>query len=224
MGMSQSYGPSPGDRQEIIARGILAGRRGPGRRPAVCRHPGREGVTVRDSQPSARRLSGKCTERNRCPARGPRPGRPWAEGPVVLRPSAGVDLGAAAGGDPGEGAGVCAGREGEEGPDPRRAGGVDRPASDWARAALRDAVRPKLVMARKPRASRYGPRQCRTGDLLGGARAPAGKQLPVLAPMLCRDGELKLSEEEATLLVGMSAATIDRRLAPERANMTLHGA
>jgi len=71
---------------------------------------------------------------------------------------------------------------------------------------------------------RYGPRQCRTGDLLGGARAPAGKQLPVLAPMLCRDGELKLSEEEATLLVGMSAATIDRRLAPERANMTLHGA
>ena len=129
MGMSQSYGPSPGDRQEIIARGILAGRRGPGRRPAVCRHPGREGVTVRDSQPSARRLSGKCTERNRCPARGPRPGRPWAEGPVVLRPSAGVDLGAAAGGDRGEGAGVCASREGEEGPDPRRAGGVDRPAS-----------------------------------------------------------------------------------------------
>ena len=48
--------------------------------------------------------------------------------------------------------------------------------------------------------------------------------LPVLAPMLCRDGELKLSEEEATLLVSMSRATIDRRLAPERANMTLHGA
>ena len=85
-------------------------------------------------------------------------------------------------------------------------------------------MRPKLVTARKPRASRYGPRQCRTGDLLGGARAPAGKQLPVLAPMLCRDGELKLSDEEATLLVGMSPATIDRRLAPERANMTLHGA
>ena len=89
-------------------------------------------------------------------------------------------------------------------------------------------MRPKLVMARKPRASRYGPRQCRTGDLLGGAHAPAGKQLalmlPVLAPMLCRDGELKLSEEEATLLVSMSRATIDRRLAPERANMTLHGA
>jgi hypothetical protein len=39
MGMSQSYGPPPGDRHEMIARGIPAGRRdrGVARRPAVTR-------------------------------------------------------------------------------------------------------------------------------------------------------------------------------------------
>jgi hypothetical protein len=37
--------------------------------------------------------------------------------------------------------------------------------------------------------------------------------LPVLVPLLRRDGELDLTDEEAVLLVAMSAATIDRRLA-----------
>jgi hypothetical protein len=54
-------------------------------------------------------------------------------------------------------------------------------------------------------------------------RAPAGKRLaPMLAvvvPLLRRDGELDLTDAEAALLVRMSAATIDRRLAPERARM-----
>lgn len=53
------------------------------------------------------------------------------------------------------------------------------------------------------------------------ARCPAGKRLaPMLAslvPMLRRDGELDLTDDEADLLVGMSAATIDRRLANAKA-------
>jgi len=48
--------------------------------------------------------------------------------------------------------------------------------------------------------------------------APAGKRLaPILAelvPVLRRWGELDIDDVTAALLVGMSAATIDRRLAP----------
>ena len=51
-------------------------------------------------------------------------------------------------------------------------------------------------------------------------RAPAGKRLaPMIAvrvPILRRYGELDLTDREAALLVAMSAATIDRRLADER--------
>ena len=43
--------------------------------------------------------------------------------------------------------------------------------------------------------------------------------LPVLVPLLRRDDELDLTEVEAALLVRMSAAMIDRRLAPERAKL-----
>ena len=58
-------------------------------------------------------------------------------------------------------------------------------------------------------------------------RAPAGKRLApmlaVLVPMLRRDGELDLTDAEAALLVRMSAATIDRRLGPERFMMMSRG-
>jgi len=51
-------------------------------------------------------------------------------------------------------------------------------------------------------------------------RLPAGKRLApmlsVVVPMLRKDGELMCSDEEAALLVAMSPATIDRRLAGER--------
>ena len=47
--------------------------------------------------------------------------------------------------------------------------------------------------------------------------------LAVVVPLLRRDGELDLTDAEAALLVRMSAATIDRRLAPERARMMLRG-
>ncbi|MET8844003.1 hypothetical protein ABZW67_28385 [Streptomyces rubiginosohelvolus] len=49
---------------------------------------------------------------------------------------------------------------------------------------------------------------------------PAGKRLapvlPELVPVLRRHGELDISDETAELLMGMSAATIDRRLAEQR--------
>jgi hypothetical protein len=55
----------------------------------------------------------------------------------------------------------------------------------------------------------------------------AGKRLapmlPVPVPVLRRDGGLEVSGEEATLLAGMSATAIDRRLAPGRATMTRRG-
>ena len=47
--------------------------------------------------------------------------------------------------------------------------------------------------------------------------------LPVLVPLLRRDNELVLSDAEVALLVRMSAATIDRRLAPERFKLLSRG-
>ncbi|WP_199184369.1 DDE-type integrase/transposase/recombinase [Cryobacterium sp. Y62] len=99
---------------------------------------------------------------------------------------------------------------------------------DYARAALRGAAALKIVRPRPGRAPTYGSAvtkalvKCRAV-----LRAPAGKRLApmlgVLVPMLRRDGELDLSDEDAALLVRMSAATIDRRLAPERAKMMSRG-
>jgi hypothetical protein len=57
--------------------------------------------------------------------------------------------------------------------------------------------------------------------------APTGKRLaPVMAelvPTLRRFGELEVSDELAAALVTMSPATMDRRLAPARAVMSLRG-
>lgn len=56
---------------------------------------------------------------------------------------------------------------------------------------------------------------------------PAGTRLaPVLGelvPRLRRFGELDIDDATAALLVSMSAATIDRRLAPERKKLELRG-
>lgn len=58
-------------------------------------------------------------------------------------------------------------------------------------------------------------------------RAPAGKRLApmlgVLVPLLRRDNKLALTDVEAALLVRMSSATINRRLAPERAKLLSRG-
>ena len=99
---------------------------------------------------------------------------------------------------------------------------------DYARAALRGALELKVVKDPQRRAPLYGTQViaclviCWTLP-----RAPSGKRLaPMLAtvvPLLRRDGDIVLSDHEAALLVSMSAATIDRRLAPERAVLGLRG-
>lgn len=99
---------------------------------------------------------------------------------------------------------------------------------DYARAALRDALKLKVVKQRKPRGPTYGPRIIAALIMCWAVlRAPTGKRLapmlPGLVPILRRDGELDLTDEEAALLCQMSAATIDRRLAGERAEMMPRG-
>ena len=99
---------------------------------------------------------------------------------------------------------------------------------DHARAALRHAGTLKIARPRADRASKFPPHviACLTicWMLL---RTPAGKRLaPMLAhvvPLLRRDGDLVLSDHEAALLCSMSAATIDRQLAPERAKLMSRG-
>jgi hypothetical protein len=99
---------------------------------------------------------------------------------------------------------------------------------DYARAALRGALVLKVVKQRQPRAPLYGPRVIACLVICWTlTRAPSGKRLaPMLAtvvPLLRRDGDIVLSDDEAALLVSMSAATIDRRLSPERAALGLRG-
>jgi transposase InsO family protein len=99
---------------------------------------------------------------------------------------------------------------------------------DYARTALRDALKLKVLTPRASRSPTYGPRIIAAlVKCWAVLRAPAGKRLapmlPVLVPLLRRDRELDLTDAEAALLVAMSAATIDRRLAGERAKMMPRG-
>ena len=97
-----------------------------------------------------------------------------------------------------------------------------------ARKALTSALRPKIITARSPRPVKYGPEViaaltvCWT--VLG---MPAGKRLaPMLGELVAvlqHFGELDIDENTAVLLASMSAATIDRRLAGERAKYRLRG-
>ncbi|MET4097488.1 transposase family protein [Arthrobacter sp. UYCu712] len=99
---------------------------------------------------------------------------------------------------------------------------------DYARTALRDALVLKILRPRPGRTPVYGP------DLLPALikcwavlRAPAGRllapMLPVLVPLLRRAQELAITEDQAALLMRMSAATIDRKLAGERAKLIPRG-
>lgn len=97
-----------------------------------------------------------------------------------------------------------------------------------ARKALRAAQRPKIVKPRAARPPKYGPKVIAAlifcWAVLG---MPAGKRLapmlPALVAVLRRFGELVIDDDTAALLVGMSAATIDRRLAGERKKHELKG-
>jgi hypothetical protein len=97
-----------------------------------------------------------------------------------------------------------------------------------ARKALTQALKPKIVRARKPREPRYG------ADVIAALAfcwavlgAPTGKRLaPIMAelvPTLRRFRELMITDEVACALIAMSPATMDRRLAVDRAKMVLRG-
>jgi hypothetical protein len=97
-----------------------------------------------------------------------------------------------------------------------------------ARKALTAALKPKIVAPRNPQPLKYGP------DVIAALTIcwtvlgmPAGKRLaPMLAELVAvlrYFGELVIDEDTAVLLVSMSAATIDRRLAGERAKYRLKG-
>ncbi|WP_426937235.1 integrase catalytic domain-containing protein [Brevibacterium sp. LE-L] len=99
---------------------------------------------------------------------------------------------------------------------------------DYARQALRNALTPTIVKPKPGRKPVYGP------DLMPALitcwavlRAPAGRllaaMLPTLVPMLRRDKELDITDDQADLLMKMSAATIDRKLAGERKKMLPRG-
>lgn len=97
-----------------------------------------------------------------------------------------------------------------------------------ARKALRAALQPRMVTPRSPRPCRYGPEVIAAltvcWEVLG---MPAGKRLaPMLRELVAvlrHFGELAIDEETAALLGSISAATIDRRLATERAKYQLRG-
>ncbi len=99
---------------------------------------------------------------------------------------------------------------------------------DHARKALRTAQRPRILKSRAPRPPKYGPKV--VGALIfcwAVLGMPAGKRLapmlPALVAVLRGFGELDIDDGTAALLVGMSAATIDRRLAGERKKHELKG-
>jgi hypothetical protein len=99
---------------------------------------------------------------------------------------------------------------------------------DHARHALKEAGTIRLVKPRQPRAPLYSAQLTVALVFIWTlSRYPAGKRLApmlvVLVAMLKRDGDLDLSDADATLLVSMSAATIDRRLKSERARLGLKG-
>ena len=100
---------------------------------------------------------------------------------------------------------------------------------DYARAALREALKLKVVRARAPRAGKYDDAALMPALRICWAveRAPAGKRLapflPVLVPLLRAEKALDLTDPQAVLLAGMSAATIDRKMTADRTRLVLRG-
>jgi len=121
-----------------------------------------------------------------------------------------------------------AGIEGREGSDPRRAGGTHRVAPGpcpGCPAGSGDDQSGRTSGRQNGQVQPDGNGRLATCWML--CRCPAGKRLaPMLAtivPLFVRDGDIMLSEAEAALLVSMSAASIDRHLADERAKLVARG-
>jgi len=97
-----------------------------------------------------------------------------------------------------------------------------------ARKALAQALTPRLVRPRAPRRPIYGAEIIAAlafcWAVLG---APTGKRLaPIMAelvPRLRRFQELVITDDAEPALLAMSPATMDRRLAPDRAKLLVRG-
>ena len=104
---------------------------------------------------------------------------------------------------------------------------------DHARKALRQALGPRPVgrtrrKPAKPRPPKYGEKVIAALRKVWAVMdCAAGKRIaPFMTEIVGRlraCGELDISDETAALLCAMSAATIDRRLAPDRKKMELRG-
>ncbi|BCW48544.1 hypothetical protein StoSoilB13_08860 [Arthrobacter sp. StoSoilB13] len=100
---------------------------------------------------------------------------------------------------------------------------------DYARAVLRHALDPPRPRPVRPgRAPVYGADLQQALVLCWAVlRAPAGRllaaELPELVPLLRAEEALQVTDAQAALLARMSAATIDRRLAGERAKLLPRG-
>ena len=96
---------------------------------------------------------------------------------------------------------------------------------DHARKALRTWTGQPPPRQARPPAYRYGTQVIDALRFVWAvADGPTGKRLapmlPVLVDSLRRHGELDISDDTAAALVAMSPATIDRRLAPDRAQLS----
>ena len=99
---------------------------------------------------------------------------------------------------------------------------------DHARRALRAALTPRVPAPRAPRAPKYGANVVAALEKCWAVlNAPAGKRLaPMLAELvvvLRQHHELIIDDTTATLLIGMSPATIDRRLVAAKSKLLPRG-
>ena len=99
---------------------------------------------------------------------------------------------------------------------------------DYARRALRAALKPRVVKPRAARTPTYDAKVVAALEKCWAVlNAPAGKRLaPMLGelvPLLRRHGELDLDDATASLLTAMSAATIDRKLVTARSKLLVRG-
>jgi hypothetical protein len=99
---------------------------------------------------------------------------------------------------------------------------------DYCRAAIANAGTLKSARPRAARTPKFGSHVVAAVTVCWMlTRTPAAKRLaPMLAtivPLLRRDGEIIVSDAEAALLVSMSAASIDRHRADERAKLFPRG-
>jgi hypothetical protein len=100
---------------------------------------------------------------------------------------------------------------------------------DYCRTAIRRSATLTIARGRATRAPKFGPPVVAALTVCWRlTRTPAGKRLApmlsTLVPLLRRDGEIIMTDAEAALLVSMSAASIDRHLALERAKLFPRGA